>query len=97
MAAHAGTFALHEDCARKVVNLERALETSRTIGAAIGIVMLARKLTLDQAFDVLRETSQRMHVKIRDLAQFVTETGELPPHPAAQPCAAMPPAPVPIG
>lgn len=98
VAAHAGTFALHQDSARKVVNLQQALETSRTIGAAIGIVMLARKLTPDQAFDVLRETSQRMHVKIRDLALLVTETGELPqvaaaPHrdPAARP------APVSVG
>lgn len=78
VAAHAGAFALHQDSARKVVNLQQALETSRTIGAAIGIVMLARKLTPDQAFDVLRETSQHMHVKIRDLALLVTETGELP-------------------
>lgn len=97
VAAHAGTFALHQDSVRKVINLEQALETSRTIGAAIGIVMLARKLTLDQAFDALRETSQRMHVKIRDLAQLVTETGELPPHSAADQRPAMPPAPVPVG
>lgn len=78
VAAHAGTFALYQDSVRKVVNLEQALETSRTIGAAIGIVMLARKITPDQAFDVLRNASQRMHVKIRELAQLVTETGELP-------------------
>lgn len=84
VAAHASTFALHQDCARKVVNLEKALETSRTIGAAIGIMMLARKLTLDQAFDALRQTSQRMHVKIRDLAMLVTETGELPSHSGSQ-------------
>lgn len=64
----------------KVANLERALASNRQIGAAMGILMTRLKLTDEQAFDLLRKTSQNRHRKLRDIAEEVTMTGELPPH-----------------
>ena len=61
----------------KIANLETALETSRTIGCAVGVLMALRKLSYQQAFDLLREESQRTKRKIRDLAEEVVESGAL--------------------
>ena len=66
----------------KAANLERALSSNRQIGAAMGILMARFKLTDDQAFDLLRKTSQHLHRKLRDIAEEVTLTGELPQLPA---------------
>jgi GAF domain-containing protein len=60
-------------------NLEIALESNRQIGTAIGILMARELLTADQAFDRLRDASQRQHRKLREVAEDVTRTGELPP------------------
>jgi hypothetical protein len=48
--------------------MEEALRSSRTIGAAIGIIMASRHLTEDQAFEVLKAASSSSHRKLRDLA-----------------------------
>lgn len=63
---------------RRRANLEIALESSRVIGMAIGIIMSRQLLTAEQAFDALRRTSQESNRKLRDLALEVTETGALP-------------------
>lgn len=54
------------------------LATSRMIGAAVGIAMAVRKLTLEQGFDLLRRESQRANRKLRDVAMDVVDTGVLP-------------------
>jgi hypothetical protein len=61
----------------RVVNLERALESNRDIGVAIGVLMALHKVTREQAFDLLRMASQAKHRKVRDLAHDVAETGTL--------------------
>lgn len=61
----------------KIVNLETALETSRTIACAVGVLMALRKISYDRAFDLLRSESQRTKRKIRDLAEEVVESGSL--------------------
>jgi hypothetical protein len=60
------------------VHLELALESSRFIGMAMGVLMSSRLLTPDQAFDELRRASQRTGRKLRDVARDVAETGALP-------------------
>jgi hypothetical protein len=78
IAAHASSLiALHESEDR-VANLETALESNREIGAAIGVLMAYHKVTHDEAFAILRAVSQRMHRKLRDIANEVVETGTLP-------------------
>jgi GAF domain-containing protein len=63
---------------RRRVNLEIALESSRVIGMAMGIVMSSQLVTADQAFDALRRLSQETNRKLRDVALEVAETGALP-------------------
>ncbi|MDX1620756.1 MAG: ANTAR domain-containing protein [Nitriliruptorales bacterium] len=58
--------------------LQTALATRDVIGQAKGILMERHRLTADQAFGLLRRASNNRNVKVRDLAQRVTETGELP-------------------
>jgi hypothetical protein len=53
--------------------LDQALISSRTIGAAIGILMASRQLSQEQAFVVLKEASQRSNRKLRDLAAELVE------------------------
>jgi DNA-binding response OmpR family regulator len=62
----------------KAANLERALASNRHIGAAMGVLMASLKLTDEQAFDLLRKTSQNRHRKLRDIAEEVILTGEIP-------------------
>ena len=62
----------------KVRNLEIALDTSRDIGAAIGILMARYLLTQDQGFQLLQLASQGGHRKLRDVAAEVLDTGDLP-------------------
>jgi ANTAR domain/GAF domain len=57
--------------------LQRALETSRDIGVAIGILMQQHKLTRSQAFDLLRIASQNINRKVHDIAVEVADTGVL--------------------
>ncbi len=62
----------------KAANLERALASNRQIGAAMGILMTRLRVTAEQAFDLLRKESQNRHRKLRDIAEEVMMTGELP-------------------
>lgn len=61
----------------KITNFETALITARWIGAAMGVLMFSRHVTDEQAFDLLREASQRTHRKLRDIAEDVLLTGAL--------------------
>jgi GAF domain-containing protein len=62
---------------RLTENLQTALESRDIIGQAKGILMNERKLTADEAFDLLRRTSQRLNIKLREIADRVVLTGEL--------------------
>ena len=64
--------------ARHAENMEFALRSSRAIGEAIGIVMVQRKISESAAFDLLRSSSQRSNMKLRDLAESIILTGQLP-------------------
>ena len=59
-------------------NLRRALEHSRDIGTAVGVLMALRKVTRDEAFELLRRTSQDHNRKVHALALDVISTGVLP-------------------
>lgn len=69
----------------QATQLEAALESSRSIGMALGVLMSARKLTEEQAFTLLRTASQQLHRKLRAVAAEVVETGTLPDLPAPKP------------
>jgi GAF domain-containing protein len=59
-------------------NLRAGMETRERIGQAVGVLMERHRLTSQQAFDLLVYVSQRTHRKLREIANWVTETGEDP-------------------
>jgi GAF domain-containing protein len=61
-----------------VANLERALETRDLIGQAKGILMAERRITADEAFELMRGLSQQRNVKVREIAEHLTTAGQLP-------------------
>lgn len=81
-AAIALSRALDHD---RVENLEKALQSNREIGVALGVLMSRYAITQQQAFDLLRTVSQRSHRKLRELASDVAFTGELPDIPGPLP------------
>lgn len=83
-AAHASSLVALNEAEDQATNLEAALESSRTIGVAIGVLMSARKVTQEQAFTMLRVASQNLHRKLRAVAAEVVETGTLPDLPASR-------------
>lgn len=81
LAIHGGIALTAAATRQQLHNLERALESSRDIGIAIGVLMNKHRVTREQAFDVLRIASQRLNRKIKDLARYVVDTGTLPEQP----------------
>ncbi len=63
---------------RRAGNLHEALRTRELIGQAQGILMERERIGAEAAFDVLRQASQHMNVKLRDVAETLVETGERP-------------------
>jgi len=72
-----------ERARQRIANLELALQTNRRIAMAVGIIMARRCVPEDEAFDVLRMTSQQTHRKLRELADEVVYTGAVPDGTAA--------------
>jgi GAF domain-containing protein len=63
-------------------NLQVALESRAVIDQAKGILMERRRLTADQSFRLLVEVSSRTNTKVRDVAERLVLTGELPEVPS---------------
>lgn len=76
VAIDAATAIEHES--RRAENLVEALRTRELIGQAQGILMERERITGDQAFALLRESSQHLNVKLREVARTLIETGETP-------------------
>jgi GAF domain-containing protein len=75
------------DASRQQAHLRAAIESRQVIGEAIGIIKAQhRTLSSDQAFALLAKASQRMNIKLRDLARRIAE-GQ-PPAAAGLPNAA---------
>jgi hypothetical protein len=88
-AAHAGialgAAEAREDAAlsldvglHRIDDLITALGTREIIGQAEGILIERERITAQQAFDVLRRASQHLNIKLREVASYVVETGEVP-------------------
>ena len=57
-------------------HVQRALGSNREIGMAMGMLMERHRLTQEQAFERLRDLSQRSNVKLRDVAEQIIYTGD---------------------
>jgi hypothetical protein len=68
----------HAADSRNTESLTAALRTRELIGQAQGILMERERITASQAFDLMRRASQRMNIKVRDIAEALVETGESP-------------------
>lgn len=75
LASHA---AVAFSSARSSHQMHTAMETRNLIGEALGIVMERFKITDEQAFEVLKKSSQDHNIKLRNIASTITRTGELP-------------------
>jgi transcriptional regulator with GAF, ATPase, and Fis domain len=62
----------------QISGLEQAVASNRAIGMAMGILMAIHRIGQDEAFDLLRTVSQRTNRKLREIADDVVHTGQLP-------------------
>jgi GAF domain-containing protein len=77
-AAHAAialSSALHDE------QMEEALRSRDIIGQAKGMLMAREGVSADEAFDMLRRASQRLNVKLRDLASGMVRGDPTPSAP----------------
>lgn len=75
VAAHA---AIAFSDAQEIAQLTQALDTRDLIGQAKGILMERFKVTSQQAFLVLTKASSDSNIKLRDVAQHLASSGEIP-------------------
>ena len=80
LAAHASVAARAVDERSTLQSLGRDLQqvllSRDVIGQAKGILMERLKITPEDAFDLLRRSSQNLNLKLRDVARGLTDTGE---------------------
>ena len=85
-AAYAGAvlsnMAALQDARDLAENLRKAMEFRSIIEQAKGILMERHRLTVDQAFRLLADASMHTNQKVRDLAEELVLTGQLPEGPA---------------
>ena len=81
LAAHAsvGIQAVREREAFEQLGrqLHEALSSRDVIGQAKGILMERLRITPEDAFDTLRRASQRLNIKLRDIAERLAHSGSL--------------------
>jgi GAF domain-containing protein len=77
LAEHATIAIDAATAAYRAETLRAALETNRSIGAAIGILVERHKVSPEQAFDLLRVVSQRSNRRLADLADELVRTGHV--------------------
>jgi hypothetical protein len=78
LTAHAALAFARAREREQISGLEQAVASNRAIGMAIGILMAIRRVGQDDAFDLLRTVSQRTNRKLREIADEVVHTGQLP-------------------
>jgi hypothetical protein len=82
LATHASLALAHTEAIRlselRETQLRKALDTRDVIGQAKGILMNRRGIDADEAFELLRRTSQDLNVKLAELAEtLATRHAEL--------------------
>jgi hypothetical protein len=70
---------LYESAVDRAANLQAALDSRAVIDQAKGILMERFRFTPDQAFRALAQVSMQTNRKVREVAERLVETGELPP------------------
>ena len=65
---------VHAQLGEQARNMRLAMNSRAVIEQAKGVLMAQRHIDADQAFDVLREASQRYNRKLRDIATGIVES-----------------------
>jgi hypothetical protein len=77
LAAHAstalGATMAHTAAELELAQLRQAISSRDVIGQAKGILMERRGVSADEAFDILRRTSQSLNVKLTQLAETLVQ------------------------
>jgi GAF domain-containing protein len=77
-AIAAGNLYAYQSARDMADNLQVALESRAVIDQAKGILIERHKLSPDQAFQLLAQASMAANRKVRDVADALVHTGELP-------------------
>jgi len=64
----------HHQLGEQARNMRLAMESRAVIEQAKGVLMAQRHVTAEQAFEILREASQRYNRKLRDIALGIVES-----------------------
>jgi len=79
LATHASLALAHTQAVEvadlRAAQLTRAIETRDVIGQAKGILMQRRGIDADEAYEVLRRTSQQLNVKLFEIAEALARRG----------------------
>jgi hypothetical protein len=79
------------DASKEIDGLREALRTRTLIGQAIGILMSEERLSTDEAFAKLVESSSHTNVKLRDVASRMVELADAKSREHSSPTAPTPP------
>ncbi len=86
--AVATVFAAHAAVAwstsRTIENLRAGMVTRQLIGQAVGLLMVRQGMSEDDALDALRRASQRLNIKLRQVAEAVVHPPDAPPATASE-------------
>ena len=63
----------HWQLGEQARNMRIAMDSRAVIEQAKGVLMAQRQVTAEQAFEILREASQRYNRKLRDIAHGIVE------------------------
>jgi GAF domain-containing protein len=66
----------HARLGEQARNMRIAMESRAVIEQAKGVLMAQRRITAEEAFDLLREASQRYNRKLRDIAAGIVESAQ---------------------
>ncbi len=66
----------HHQLGEQARNMRLAMESRAVIEQAKGVLMAQRHVTAEQAFEILREASQRYNRKLRDIAVGIVESAQ---------------------
>lgn len=68
----------HAEASAKAVNMQKALESRKTIDMALGILIATHHCSPEEAFTVLSQASQRYNRKLRELAADLVNSESAP-------------------
>jgi hypothetical protein len=79
VGTYASSVVLSSESRNVILNLEKALQSNRQIGMAVGVIMATHRLTPERSFELMRLASMNHNRKLRDVADSVVLTGSLDP------------------